>query len=49
MAFNKDRLSMRRQFVLALVAFPIFSCGVAAEERIQEQKIGGSQNGRVLG
>lgn len=39
MAFNKDRLSMRRKFVLALVAFPIFSCGVAAEERLQKQKI----------
>lgn len=40
---------MRRQFVLALVAFPVFSCGVAAEERLQKQKIGGLQDGRILG
>lgn len=39
MAFNKDRISMRRKFILALVAIPIVSCGVAAEERLQKQKI----------
>ena len=39
MAFNKDRIQMRRKLVFALVAVSVFSFGVAAEERLQKQKI----------